>query len=127
MRKINLSNPPEVEEQKRLAAYLDHRFGPYGWLHIPNEIATSVPDGRRFGMIKKLKACGVKKGAPDVLIFQPIPTAVGVAIELKRKKGGRVTPEQKQWATALAKNGWYCAVANGANAAIQLVEELYAE
>ncbi len=49
---------------------------------------------------------------------------VGVAIELKRQKGGRVTPEQTAWLEHLKARGWAVAVCRGAMEAIRFLQEL---
>ena len=64
---------------------------------------------------------------PDILIFDrpPLyPENVGVAIELKRQKGGRVTPEQIAWLEDLKARGWAVAVCQGAMEAIRVLQEL---
>ena len=76
---------------------------------------------------KKLKAQGVKPGVPDVLIFDSppaLPERRGVAIELKRRKGGRATGYQQDWLTALAERGWFTAVCRGAGEAIEELKQL---
>lgn len=75
----------------------------------------------------KQKRLGVKAGVPDLLIFDPPPTCpdnVGTAIELKRRKGGRVTPEQTDWLNDLKDRGWAVAVCQGATEAIEFLESL---
>ena len=39
--------------------------------------------------------------------------ARGVAIELKRQKGGTTSPEQREWLENLENHGWCCAVCKG--------------
>ena len=80
------------------------------WCHVPNEGKRNVVAGAR------LKAAGLKSGVPDILIFSPAPNkpeARGVAIELKRKKGGRVSETQKEWLWRLNEEGWYATVCSG--------------
>jgi hypothetical protein len=48
-----------------------------------------------------------------------------MAIELKRSKGGRVSPEQAQWLRILSDNGWRAVVCHGAYDAINEVKALY--
>jgi hypothetical protein len=61
---------------------------------------------------------------PDVLIFEPLAGHVGVAIELKRVKGGKVSPEQERWLGWLRARGWCAFVARGADEAMARLEEL---
>ena len=85
--------PTEHEEQATFCKYLDIRKIKY--FAIPNANAMSIKD--RTMAIKtmaKLKAEGVKKGVPDMLVF--LPTKV-LFVEMKRSKGGTISSEQKQW------------------------------
>ena len=112
-------NPPEDAEQQVLAKWLDmHRIN---WFHPPN-------GGHRNVIVaSKLKAQGVKRGVPDVMIVDPPPASpenVGTAIELKRRKGGHLTDEQKEWLETLQERGWATAVCRGADEAIQFLESL---
>ena len=65
----------------------------------------------------RLKAAGVKSGVPDICL--PVPRAGyhGLYIELKRQKGGRISPEQTEWIDALIKQGYCAAVCRGWEAA----------
>lgn len=100
----------ESEIQRQVADFLD----------------LALPTGSRFTHIAsgghrtkaaagKLKAEGVRKGAPDFVIAAPsanaFPHAMAVMwIELKRQKGGRVDGEQKAWGEALQAAGQTWAV-----------------
>ena len=105
----------EEEEQKALAIFLDMKN--LVWCHVPN-------GGQRNKIVAyKLKLQGVKAGVPDVLIFTP-PKKVecrGVAIELKRTKGGVVSKSQKEWMEKLTECGWVVEVCNGSGQAIDFL------
>ena len=112
-------NPPEEQEQLALVQWLElHKVK---FTHVPNE-------GRHKVQYRvKQKQLGVKPGIPDILIFDPPPACpenVGTAIELKRRKGGRVTPEQSAWLCILKDRGWAVAVCQGAMEAIEFLESL---
>ena len=106
----------EAQEQARLAAFLHGR----GWLFTAtaNGVLTSPAQWRT------LARSGVSPGVPDVLIFEPLAGHVGVAIELKRVKGGKVSPEQARWLEWLRARGWCAFVARGADEAMARLEEL---
>lgn len=112
----------EDQEQTALAQYLDMRFGEYGWFHPPNGGSRNVIEAT------KLKRMGVKKGVPDVII--PCACVMidkyynACAIELKRTKGGRVSPEQDRWHHELERRGWLVRVCHGSGSAIDFVESL---
>lgn len=113
------TNPPEEQEQTVLAQWLD--LHDITWFHTPNG------GHRNVVVAAKLKAQGVKPGVPDVMIVDPPPASpdsVGVAIELKRRKDGRVTPEQTHWLAILQERGWAVAVCRGASEAIEFLESL---
>ena len=112
----------ERHEQADLARWLDDRG--VLWTHVPNE-------GKRSGRYgASLRAQGMRRGVPDCILFTPPPSPPGgvpprgIAIELKRKEGGRVSPEQNEWLTGLAKCGWLCRVCRGADEAIAWLREL---
>ncbi len=123
-RPVDPLNPLESVEQRRVADYLRAR-GDLLWTHVPNESKRGPRQGRA------LRDAGMKRGVPDILIFTPIYRAgvaapyVGLAIELKRRKGGKVSPEQREWINALGECGWRIAVAKGADEAISAIEACY--
>ena len=109
-------NPYEEDEQIKLAQYLDMKN--YCWCHVPNE------GKHKIQYYAKQKRLGVKKGVPDNFIFDVIDGYKGIAIELKRKKGGRVSKEQKEWLDKLDNRGWLTRVCKGADEAIDWLEDL---
>lgn len=114
---------PEKAEQKLLTIYLNHRFGEWGWLHIPNEQISGTSPSR----LAALMYAGMKPGAPDNLIFVRVPTIPacrGVALELK-KLDGKESAKQHKWGEELIKNHWIYFVAYGAQDAINKIESVY--
>ena len=109
--------PTEEQEMRTVCAYLEIRHLVY--CHVPNE-GRHKPQYRA-----KLAKLGVKPGVPDLLIFEPAYGYTGVAIELKRVKGGRVSSAQDDWISDLARLGWRAQVCFGAGEAIALLEEMY--
>ena len=113
------TNPPEEAEQLALVQWLElHKIK---YTHVPNEGKHKV----QYRV--KQKRLGVKPGVPDLLIFDPppnYPNTVGAAIELKRRKGGRVTAEQSAWLNDLKDRGWAVAVCRGVDEAIRFLESL---
>lgn len=89
---------------------------------VPNGgYALSVQAGMR------MKAAGLRAGFPDLLIFDAPPNrpdCVGVAVEMKRADGGRVTEEQERWHVALAARGWAVKVCAGAAEALAWLASL---
>lgn len=74
----------------------------------------------------RLKMSGVEAGVPDLLLFDPPPIggSCGVALELKRREGGRTSEKQKRWLRELEARGWVALVCHGAAEAIRELERL---
>lgn len=108
--------PTEQQEGEALVAWL--RLKGYRFTHIGNETGSD-PAARRRAV--RMKRAGVSRGFPDYLVF-----AEGqcIAIELKRQRGGRATPEQLEWLDTLAAHGFRAAVCKGAEDAIGFVERV---
>jgi hypothetical protein len=98
------------------------------WLDRHGVLFTAVPLGGKRNVITaaRLKRLGAKKGVPDILIFDPPPgdAAIGVAIEMKRRSGGTVRPEQREWLEKLDARGWVSLICRGADQAIEELTKL---
>lgn len=106
--------PTEHQEQVKLV----------GWMRKKGWTFCAVPNGgARSSAIEgaRLRSAGLQKGFPDLLVFWPVQAA----IELKRQKGGRVSPEQQAWLDTLQGCGWQVQVCKGADAAIEWLEEIH--
>lgn len=86
------------------------------YTHISNETFT-----KSWNVKRRNKAQGVRCGVPDYLLITPDKI---IFIEMKRKKGGCVSPEQKQWIAAIQQAGGYATVTKGAEQAIEYLEGL---
>jgi hypothetical protein len=73
------------------------------------EVTASFPNqGRRSAAnASRMKAEGLKKGIPDVVIFQPSKGYHGMFIEFKHGKMV-VSPEQRQMIELLTNRDYYC-------------------
>lgn len=111
--------PTEASEMLRVAQYLNARK--IFWIHCPNEGRRSFRQGRM------LKAQGMRAGVADVLILDgapKFPECRGIAIELKRIKGGVVSPMQKQFLDDCEERNWVTYIAKGADDAIDFLQRL---
>ena len=81
-------------------------------IHIPNGGSRHQAEAAR------LKAAGVRRGVPDLLLPVPMDGYHGLWIELKAH-GGRVRPEQREWIEALSQHGYRAVVCTGASEAIE--------
>ncbi|NLW47427.1 MAG: hypothetical protein GXY86_08835 [Firmicutes bacterium] len=115
--------PSETKEQITLAGLLDqvkYNGRKLQWAHVPNE-------GKRSGKTAKiLQMMGLKSGLLDILIFDSppaYPLMKGAALELKKLKGGKVSPEQIEWLDYFNSNSWVAGVAEGLNEALSLLQD----
>lgn len=105
------------------------------WLKVNNiphaHIANESRSSSRNAMIRgaKLKRMGQSKGVWDYEVFVPIKGITGavdcyqqVKVEMKRQKGGTVSPEQKQWGKVYELAGIPCKVCKGAEEAIDFIK-----
>lgn len=74
---------------------------------IPNGGMRSKPEAAR------MKAAGVRRGVPDICLPVARKGCHGMYIELKRQKGGRISPEQMEWMYDLTAQGYRCMVCKG--------------
>ena len=79
----------------------------------------AIPNGgqRHRLVAAKLRAEGVRRGVPD--LFLPVARGRhhGLFVELKRLRGGQVSPDQKIWLQVLAGQGYQVAICAGWEAA----------
>ena len=88
----------------------------------PNIIIFAIPNGgfRSIRTAKLLKEEGVVPGIPDLFI-----PSLKIFVEMKRVKGGVVSPEQKKMMEYLTRVGYTCMICYGANdASRQLLDFL---
>lgn len=113
--------PTEGEEQATLfswASMMSHKRPELQLLfHIPNGGRRSKSEAARF------KAEGVKPGVPD--LFLPVARGPyhGLFIELKRQKGGTISPAQHRWGRSLTAQGFLATVCYGWKDAAALIED----
>ena len=104
--------------QRVVAAYLNH-CGVL-WAHPPNG------GWRHPATAARLRQQGVSPGCPDVMVYTAPPREpgkVGAAMELKRDKGGRLSPAQKAWLDGLKSCGWATAVCCGVDEALAMLKD----
>lgn len=73
------------------------------------------------GLAVKAKKQGLKKGFPDIRLAVARHGFHSLCIELKRIRGGRVSPEQKEILDLLNSEGNMAIVCNGADEAIKAI------
>ena len=75
------------------------------------------------GLAVKCKRAGLARGAPDIELPVCKGGYNGLAIELKREKGGQLKQAQKHWLEMLKAQGRYDCVCHGYRAAIEIIEK----
>ena len=114
------TQPTEEQEQVTVfqwAEIMSNRFPELRYLmHIPNGGLRSKSEAVRF------KRAGVKKGVPDLFLPVARKGYHGLWIEMKRQKGGRLSPEQKEWIDGLFNQGYLAVRCDGADEAIGMLE-----
>ena len=103
----NSQLPSEHLEQVSTIQWYDRVYNDGLLFAIPN-------GGKRHPKVAaEMKLEGVRSGVPD--LFLPVPAGGhhGLFIEMKRQKGGRVSPEQKQWLEYLRGAGYLAVVCKG--------------
>lgn len=104
--------PTEHEEQREFVRWFRNTWPGVRIFAIPNGGARSRATAGR------LKAEGVSSGVPDLFI-----PAWRLWIEMKRSKGGSLSPDQKDWIKYLQSVGYWAIVCKGADDAKKQIIE----
>lgn len=109
--------PYEEDEQKTFVEYLEAKR--LMFTAIPNSTYT-----KSWKQKAKNKEQGLRPGLPDLIVLLPGKI---LFVEMKRRKGGRTTQEQKNWIAALNSICPHVksTVCKGAAEAIALIEREY--
>ena len=102
--------PSESDEQTGLVNWFHCQFPTVRIFHIPNG------GHRSLSVARALKREGVRPGVPDLYV-----PAWRLWIEMKRKTGGRLSTEQKDWIAYLESIGDTVIVGRGAEDASRQV------
>lgn len=122
--------PTEEAEQRALIQWADRTRLPRGCgsAFTVGHYLLAVANGgaRHKAEGGKLKAQGVRPGVPDLLFALPQRGRMayaGLWIELKRQKGGSVSPSQREWHERLTQAGYAVVVARGWEEAVQQIRD----
>lgn len=108
--------PSEDHEQMHFVQWFRRTY--------PGVLIYAIPNGgaRPPAVAAKMKATGTVKGILDLHV-----PAWGLWIEMKRQKGGRVSPEQREVMEHLESIGHTCMVCEGNEKAQQMTQAFVAE
>jgi len=117
--------PTEYEEQRVFVKFLNFMKsqGKIIEFHsIPNEnLLSSLNRSKAAATQAILKSNGAKSGVPDLFIYLPHKMVV---IEMKRKKFGKISKNQKYWLKTLGELPYISSyVAYGAEEAIDIIKK----
>ena len=89
------------------------------------DMLFAIPNGgdRNEVVAAKLKAEGVKKGVPDMMLACARGGFHGLFVEMKRESGGRVRPEQDEWREKLLAQGYQAVVCRGLGDAMRAITD----
>lgn len=112
--------PTEDEEQMAVISWAQMQLGRWPelqWLH-------HIPNGGKRGKVEaaRFKAMGVKAGVPDLCLPVARGRYHGLYIEMKRREGGRLSRDQRDWIDGLRKNGYSVWRCDGHREAIGVLE-----
>ena len=119
-------NPPETLQKPSSLSEAAEQALVVEWLRRRQGVLfAAVPNGgkRNAREAASLRRQGVRPGVPDLLIFEARSGAHGLAIEMKREKGGTVSRPQRRWHDDLRERGWRVEVCRGHREAIAILTE----
>lgn len=121
--KNRLLKPPRTSEHTEQALVIKWAEA-YAWRDHRLTLLFAIPNGRarEKRTAALLKREGVRRGVPDLFLPAPSGGKCGLFIEMKRK-GGRLTEEQKQWISILNALGYSAVVCYSAEEAINTIME----
>jgi VRR-NUC domain len=91
----------------------------------PNALYCASAGGMRTSYLQavKMKRTGYVKGFPDLFIYEPRGEFHGLAIEMKKEKGGSVSSEQKWWRDELRNRNYDSYICKGSEEAIEIIKK----
>jgi len=96
-------------------------------LAYPEALYCASAGGMRTSYLQaiKMKRTGYVKGFPDLFIYEPRGEFHGLAIEMKKEKGGTASPEQKEWQEQLRNRNYCSYICKGSEDAIKRIDEYF--
>lgn len=108
----SIGEPSEHSEQCALISWWA-----YVCMHIgaPERLLFAIPNGGARSAVTgaALKAEGVRQGIPDLFLAVPSKGYCGLFVEMKKKRGGRISAHQMQAKSELERFGYCVKVCRG--------------
>lgn len=111
--------PTELQEQTIVVQYLEllkQQGKILAYCGLPNNTWT-----KSWSQKRKQTQEGVKKGFPDLVV---VTKDTVLFLEMKRIKGGVLSPEQKEWLSILPEKKTQSVVAKGFDEAKKIIDNL---
>ena len=116
-------NPLEDKEQIAVIKWAKRHEKDFPGLHWIHAITNENAEGPGKGAYRK--SMGVKSGVSDLCLPYPRGVFHGLYIEMKRRKGGKVSPKQKEWRAYCLEVGYQSVICKGAKEAMEMILEYY--
>lgn len=109
----------EYYEQVCVSDYLRSRYPKVLFTASASGVfGAKMPNYAKMLLAQKLVNSGYRKGCPDLLIFEPVGKYHGLLIEMKKKNGGQVSTEQREFLRIAEEKGYRACVCEGADKAM---------
>jgi len=117
--KRKIAPESEANQQEIVVKYLR--------LAYPNALYCASAGGMWTSDSQRIKMArtGYVKGFPDLFIYEPRREFHGLAIEMKKEKGGVASPEQKEWQEQLRNRNYCSYICKGSEEAIKRIDEYF--
>lgn len=117
--------PSEHDEQKALLKWWALSHSGFG---VPEICLFAVPNAAKRSpkLASMMKAEGMRSGIPDLVLAVPRGEYHGLFIEMKKAKGGKVSPNQITSLSAFHRQGYAVRVCHGFEAARYVIERYMA-
>jgi hypothetical protein len=112
----------EHEEQKSFCEWMDAKRILY--FSVPNGVVFGGMSSQAIARYRAyLRAEGLQRGAPDLVIVDPVPgSRVHVVVEMKSLTG-KESPEQRAFLDEMEARGWKVLIAHGRDEAVRMMTE----
>ena len=110
--------PTEHAEQSSVVRYIRAR-GRHCF-----SVNNEAGGGRNFRLLNWKRQHGMMRGVPDLILIEPSNDGRHIAVEMKRKKGGRLSEDQIEVIKMFKASNWIVIVATGYDDAVRQLKVL---